>query len=37
VKAIKGQKATIKIVDLLTRPWGHINIDDIPFSDELPR
>ena len=37
VKAIKGQKAAIEIVDLLTGPWGHINIDDIMFADELPR
>ena len=28
-----GQVAVIQIVDLLTGGWGHINIDDITFSD----
>ena len=35
VRDLKGQKATIEIVDLATGPWGHINIDDVIFTDDL--
>ena len=37
VKAFKGRSATIQIVDHATGPWGHVNVDDILFTDELPR
>ncbi len=33
VKAFKGQKAHIEIVDSETGSWGHINIDEISFSN----
>jgi sucrose-6-phosphate hydrolase SacC (GH32 family) len=33
VSAFIGQSAVIEIVDLLTGGWGHINIDEITFSD----
>ena len=37
VKPFKGRPATIQIVDQATGPWGHVNVDDILFTDELPR
>ena len=33
VKKYKGQKAKIKIIDAATSSWGHINIDNIEFSN----
>lgn len=33
VTAFIGQVAVIEIVDSLTGGWGHINIDEIAFSD----
>lgn len=33
VSSYVGQSAVIEIVDSLTGGWGHINIDDITFSD----
>ncbi|OBT39063.1 hypothetical protein VE00_10446 [Pseudogymnoascus sp. WSF 3629] len=33
VSALVGQVAVIEIVDLLTGGWGHINIDEITFSN----
>jgi fructan beta-fructosidase len=35
VSALKGKKAKIEIVDNYTASWGHINIDQITFSDIL--
>ncbi|THV98498.1 concanavalin A-like lectin/glucanase [Aureobasidium pullulans] len=35
VSAYKGQNAVLEIVDLLTGGWGHINVDQISFSDTL--
>ncbi|TKK71873.1 hypothetical protein FC093_02320 [Ilyomonas limi] len=34
VKDVKGQQAHFEIVDAETGGWGHINIDDIVFSDK---
>jgi beta-fructofuranosidase/levanase/fructan beta-fructosidase len=34
VRKLKGQKAQLVIVDSLTGGWGHINVDQIIFSDE---
>jgi levanase len=34
VAALKGQQAQIQIVDENTGSWGHINVDDIVFSDQ---
>ncbi|HVS35264.1 MAG TPA: serine/threonine-protein kinase [Gemmataceae bacterium] len=36
VRDLKGQKATIEIVDQSSAYWGHINIDDVTFTDEPP-
>jgi fructan beta-fructosidase len=33
VSACLGQTATLQIVDLATGGWGHINVDQITFSD----
>lgn len=33
VRSMAGQEAHIEIVDAQTGPWGHINIDQIEFSD----
>ena len=33
VKELIGKKARIEIVDRASGPWGHINIDQIEFSD----
>ncbi|MFT3701877.1 MAG: GH116 family glycosyl hydrolase [Agriterribacter sp.] len=33
VKALKGQKAYIEVVDNETGSWGHINVDEISFSN----
>ncbi len=33
VQKFRGKRATIQILDLATGGWGHINIDDITFSD----
>ena len=33
VKKYRGKKAKIKIVDAATSSWGHINIDNIEFSN----
>jgi len=35
VANFKGQEARIKIVDKHTDDWGHINIDQITFADEV--
>ena len=35
VSALKGKTAKIEIVDNYTSGWGHINIDQITFSDVL--
>jgi uncharacterized protein (DUF608 family) len=34
VSALEGKSATIKIVDQSSGAWGHIDIDQIEFSDE---
>jgi uncharacterized protein (DUF608 family) len=34
VSTLEGKTATIKIVDQFTGAWGHIDIDQIEFSDE---
>ncbi|MEZ5329613.1 MAG: glycoside hydrolase family 32 protein [Verrucomicrobiales bacterium] len=34
VKELKGQQAHIEIVDRWTEGWGHINVDQIVFSDQ---
>ena len=36
VAELKGQEAVIEIVDHSSEPWGHINIDQIIFSDVPP-
>ena len=36
VRAFKGQKATIEIVDNYSGSWGHTMVDDIIFYDGLP-
>ncbi len=36
VKDLQGKKATIEVVDQLTVPGGHVNIDDVIFTDEPP-
>jgi tRNA-specific 2-thiouridylase len=36
VDDLKGKEATIQIVDRRTDAWGHINIDQIVFSDVPP-
>lgn len=33
VKSLKGQKAYIEIIDNETGSWGHINVDEIAFSN----
>src|SRR5690606_9650921 len=33
VKSLKGQKAYIEIIDSETGSWGHINVDEIAFSN----
>ena len=35
VEAYIGQKAQIKIIDKHTKSWGHINVDQITFADEV--
>jgi len=35
VKDLKGQQAHFEIIDAATGGWGHINIDDIVFSNKL--
>jgi uncharacterized protein (DUF608 family) len=37
VSDLKGRQGRIEIVDQVTGPWGHINIDDIRFGDTPPR
>ena len=34
VSALKGQQAQIQILDQNTGGWGHINVDNIVFSDQ---
>ena len=36
VADLKGKQAVIEIVDRSSEPWGHINIDQIIFSDAPP-
>jgi hypothetical protein len=36
VKALRGARARLRIVDEATGPWGHINVDDIGFCDVAP-
>ena len=36
VKDWKGKKAHFEIVDAFRGDWGHINLDDIAFSDRAP-
>ena len=36
VADLKGKEAMIEIVDRSSEPWGHINIDQIAFSDISP-
>ena len=36
VAELKGQEAVIEIVDHSSEPWGHINVDQIIFSDVQP-
>ena len=35
VEAYMGKKAQIKITDRHTKSWGHINVDQITFADEV--
>lgn len=37
VSEYKGQRASIQIIDQHTGGWGHINVDQIMFSDRLAR
>jgi len=37
VSSLAGQQAHIEIVDAQTGPWGHINVDQIVFTDTPPR
>lgn len=37
VSEFKGQRASIQIIDKNTGGWGHINVDQIMFSDRLAR
>ncbi|CAD7694838.1 unnamed protein product [Ostreobium quekettii] len=34
VKELRGQRAAIQVVDRHAGGWGHINVDDIHFSDQ---
>jgi len=36
VSALEGQTASIEIVDQASEGWGHINLDQIVFTDEPP-
>jgi hypothetical protein len=36
VKKFKGKKAHFEIIDAYAGDWGHINLDDIAFSDRAP-
>ncbi|SPE54913.1 hypothetical protein SBV1_1980004 [Verrucomicrobia bacterium] len=36
VTEFEGREARLEIVDKATGPWGHINVDQITFTDSLP-
>ncbi|HEY3320270.1 MAG TPA: GH116 family glycosyl-hydrolase [Planctomycetota bacterium] len=36
VNDLAGKQACIEIVDAATGPWGHVNVDQIVFADEIP-
>ncbi len=36
VRKYQGKRAALQIVDSQVGPWGHVNVDDIRFSNMLP-
>ncbi len=37
VSEFAGREARLEIVDAATGPWGHVNVDEIAFTDTPPR